>query len=358
MPTPKSTKPEKPTQTARKPAPPPKRWVVWLLMVPTVLYFFFLVTLAYAGASSPEQWWWSSLNLYLPQWLWAIPGAGLILLFLALRWKWAWMPGLLTFWVLFVQMGFVFHLRSPSPNLQRGTKLRLMTYNIKAGRVDNMVPILEDIRENKPDVLLFQESHRGNAELIRQTLYDWHVVTSDQYLIASQLPLSGAELKTLTLGDTHLHALRCVLTVHNKPVTLYTVHLHSPRSGLNTALHALRHSRDAITDNTDLRLNQARLLADFLRHEASPLILTGDLNAPVRSQVCREFEDIGLRDAFSESGRGYGYTYGQAVKWIRSPYLRIDHILLSAEWTPIRSFAGNREGSEHRPVFADVYLPN
>ncbi|MBC7529827.1 MAG: endonuclease/exonuclease/phosphatase family protein [Chthonomonadaceae bacterium] len=354
-----SAQSEKTKKSAQNPESILKRKrMTWILMIPTVFYLLFLVALAYAGYTGPERWWWTSLNLYLPQWIWAIPGVALILLYLLVRWRWVGIPLLLTLWVITAQMGFVFHLSSPSPDLTKGTKLRLMTYNIKAGRIDNMNSILEDIRESKPDVILFQEAHRGNVDIMRQTLYGWNVEAIDQYLIASQLPITKAEMKTLTSGDVRLNAMRCTLTVHNKPVTVYTVHLHSPRSGLVTSLHAARRSQEAVTDNTDLRLNQAKLLADYLRKEATPMILTGDLNAPVQSEVCQELEDIGLRDAFSAAGRGYGYTYGQFVKVIHMPYLRIDHIMLSADWTILKSWPGNKEGSEHRPVFADVYLPH
>ena len=326
-------------------------------MIPTLFYALFLSALAYADNTSPEQWWWTSLNLYLPQIFWAIPGVALFFLFLLVRWKLAWLPALLVLWVFTAQMGLVWHASTPSPDLNKGTRLRIMTYNIKAGRID-MNAILEDIKDEKPDVILFQESHHANADIMRQALYGWNILTADQYLIASQLPLTQGEAKTLSAGTVTLNAMKCLVTVHDKPVTLYTVHLHSPRSGLATALHARRKAQEAITDNTDLRLHQAKLLADYLRKEATPMILTGDMNAPVYSEVCREFEEIGLHDAFSAAGRGYGFTYGQDVRPFNHPYLRIDHIFLSNEWTAIRSFAGNQQGSEHRPVFADVYLPN
>ena len=37
-------------------------------------------------------------------------------------------------------------------------------------------------------------------------------------------------------------------------------------------------------------------------------------------------------------------------------FLRIDHILVSPEIGVIGAFAGDKEGSEHRPVIADLLL--
>ena len=254
-------------------------------------------------------------------------------------------------------MGYNWRLVTPSVDLNKGVKLRFMTYNIKSGRID-LHAIIDDIQAQKPDVILFQEAHRGNVEQMKEALDGWNIVSADQYLVASQLPLTQAEAKVLTSGDSRLTALRTILTVHGKAVTLFTAHLHSPRSGLVTTLKHTGQADEAVTENTDVRLHQAKMLADYLRNEGSPLILTGDLNAPVQSQVCREFFDLNMKDAFSESGRGYGFTYGQYVKPLHRPYLRIDHILYSHEFTAVNCWAGNTQGSEHRPVFADLYLPN
>ena len=97
------------------------------------------------------------------------------------------------------------------------------------------------------------------------------------------------------------------------------------------------------------------MLAGVLRQETGPTILTGDLNAPVQSLVCRRLFSAGLRDAFSEAGIGYGYTYGRYTK-IGRPYVRIDYILVSRHWQIQRCWGGNSKGSNHCPVIADLVL--
>ena len=99
------------------------------------------------------------------------------------------------------------------------------------------------------------------------------------------------------------------------------------------------------------RLQEADELAGWLRQEHEPTLQTGHLNAPLQSLFCR-LCGVGLRDAFAEAGRGYGYTYGGYT-----PYVRIDHILVSRQWQVENCSAGSAAGSDHCPVIADLTLP-
>jgi endonuclease/exonuclease/phosphatase (EEP) superfamily protein YafD len=67
------------------------------------------------------------------------------------------------------------------------------------------------------------------------------------------------------------------------------------------------------------------------------------------------FLKLGLRDAFSTAGLGYGYTYGHGLRLGHS-FVRIDHILVSRHWDVVRSWTGGAAGSDHRPVIADLVL--
>ena len=65
--------------------------------------------------------------------------------------------------------------------------------------------------------------------------------------------------------------------------------------------------------------------------------------------------DQGFRDAFSSAGWGYGFTHGHSLR----PHFsttRIDHILVSHELGVADCFVGGKEGSDHRPVIADLWI--
>ncbi len=107
--------------------------------------------------------------------------------------------------------------------------------------------------------------------------------------------------------------------------------------------------------NAEQRLFEAGRLADYVAVEPGPTLVTGDLNAPVQSLVCRRLFGAGLRDAFTQAGFGYGYTYGGYTR-VRRPYVRIDHILASRQWQVRHCWVGNAAGSDHCPVIADLTL--
>ena len=63
----------------------------------------------------------------------------------------------------------------------------------------------------------------------------------------------------------------------------------------------------------------------------------------------------GPRDGFSTAGKGYGYTWGHSLQPGIS-FLRIDHILVSAEIGAGNCFVGSGRVSLHRPLIADTSL--
>ena len=184
-------------------------------------------------------------------------------------------------------------------------------------------------------------------------------------MIASRFPLRDCAQGSLALrgngngngnGGDGAGFLRCVVTVRGTALTLVNVHFESPRSGLNAARREGRDGVDEWRRNYEDRLEQARLLARQFAAGPRPLVIAGDLNAPEASPVVRALLATGLRDAFSAAGRGYGYSYGQALR-VGFSFLRIDHILVSPEIGVADSTVGGGAASEHRPVIADLWLP-
>jgi endonuclease/exonuclease/phosphatase family metal-dependent hydrolase len=311
-----------------------------------------LLILGIANALGPERWWLTAFNLYMPQWIWGVPGAFLLLLTLVFAWRWAFVPLLLVVWVVGPLMGFRWNLPSSAP--PGVTRLRVMTYNVKWGWRDGDI-VAAEVARYQPDLLLCQDAGGALDGALGAVLKGWNVKQSGQYIVASRLPLSDLESLDISYpaDPAHQHhAVRARLSVDGTPVTICNVHLLSPRYGL---ISVRGRDIDGIERNCESRLIEARRLAGYLQGERTPQILTGDMNAPQISLVCRGFEALGLRDSFVESGRGYGYTYGAFTK-VHHRYVRIDHIFVSPDFGVARSVAGTDEGSDHCPVIADLYL--
>ena len=325
------------------------------LVLINAAYALALLVLSVSNAAGPELWWVGSLNLYLPQWLWALPGVLLLPLTFRVDRKLALVPLLALVWVFGPLMGFGLHwpVSPDAPDTGGGTgaRLRVMTYNVKWGERD-AAAIVADIHTFHPDLVQFQDSQEVMNGEVGTALAGWNVRRSGQYLVASRLPLPELESRDFSFAGSDHHCVRYLLHLGAADVAVYDVHLLSPRGGLESVRH-----RDVggLVGNAGDRLEEAAHLAAYVRAEPGPTLLTGDLNAPVQSLVCRRLFDAGLRDAFSEAGSGYGYSYG-AFTGVRIPYVRIDHVLVSRQWQVRHCWVGNAQGSDHRPVIADLVL--
>ena len=326
-----------------------------LLLVATLLYAVPLLIVLGGNITGPEDWWLTAFNLYLPQWMWLVPLALLLPWYVWRAGRWVWVPiGLLAL-VLVPIMGLSLHPGTKAAPAG-GIHLRVMTYNIKWAKTDAQA-IIHDIETNKPDLLLMQDA--GGDTLQRELgtfLHGWNVTAIDQFIIASRLPLSGSDVRWISYPDQSHRVMRAILTVGEREIVVYSCHLESPRFGLA----GMRHPRAGLTQwqaNIALRVNESKRLADFVHGETLPVLLGGDLNAPAQSVVCKNLFSAGLNDAFSSAGSGYGYTYGTTTR-VGRPYVRIDHVMTSPQWQTLACWVGNSVGSDHCPVFADVYLPD
>ena len=146
----------------------------------------------------------------------------------------------------------------------------------------------------------------------------------------AQYPLPvprGAEPRTV------VHA---VLQVAGREVSVYLTHLiRRPFNG-------------------DSRLRQSALIAGLLARDARPKLLMGDLNDEPGSRPVRLLRRD-LTDVFAATGQGPQGTYPLPLPF--APALRIDYVLASDAFVPLRSRVLRVGGvSDHYPVIADVRL--
>jgi endonuclease/exonuclease/phosphatase (EEP) superfamily protein YafD len=246
--------------------------------------------------------------------------------------------------------------------------LRVMTYNIKSYRAaegpQGFGAIARELAEQNPDVVVMQDASELDLttlrpdDPIRAWLATRHTQTQGQYLIASRHPLRDCKAVALSPARTGDQALRCTVVWERRAIDVLTVHFLSPRTGLNAARHERLAGLGEWRSNFSVRLAQSQWLAGELRRSAKaqrPLIVAGDLNAAEGSPVVQELLDTGLRDAWSSSSVGWGYTHGHSL-YPHLDLLRIDHVLVSPDIGVRRAWVGGAEGSEHRPVIAELWL--
>lgn len=317
-------------------------------------YAGLIAALLLTQIAGPERFPWGVISLFAPHVVWVFPA--LILLPIAL-WRaphLAWMPALAGVAVCGPLMGFTWSLRSASAE---DITLRVATYNVQVWQRRNIPAILGEIIAAGPDVLCLQDARGVENTRAKAYLADRHVATQGQYVVASRFPIIESVAGDISYdGRTHTYQ-RAVIDVRGRRVTILNAHFVTPRDALS-GLRSPSLWRLAVSEigrNQEQRLRQAQRLASDARAIDGPLIIAGDLNAPPSSLVTRTLTAVNLVDAFSEAGRGYGYTFGHSLLLGRS-FLRLDRILVSRHLTPVAAWVGGQEGSDHRPVVSDLIL--
>ncbi len=145
---------------------------------------------------------------------------------------------------------------------------------------------------------------------------------------------------TLTLIGCHLESNK--LTAEDKAV--YTDMLKDPEK--EKVKSGMRLLVSKLAEATALRAPQAdAVAAEVAAARYRPLIVCGDFNDSPISYTHRTISQ-GLKDAFVESGSGFGISYNQ-----NHFYFRIDNILASPELKSYRCEVDRHiDASDHYPI--------
>jgi endonuclease/exonuclease/phosphatase (EEP) superfamily protein YafD len=310
----------------------------------------------------PERFWLSGAYLYVPYWMVLLP----LIVVAGIAWPlgWRWRAAVFATLMIYIWPIMGFNVGQADNGFGR---IRLMTYNIKsyliAGEVGGFDGVISEIRQHDPDIVVMQDAssmlnwaRQDNPQIVREVVGSRFVYSFGQYVVASKFPLRGCDVGSIAYNEQSHTFVHCIVTAHGQSVDLYTAHFVSPRDGLNAMRWGGIKGYEEWQGNVQDRMVQAEKLARTLTNRRLPAIVAGDLNAPEQSLVVRTLLDAGLRDAFSSAGRGYGYTHGHSLRPHLFSTTRIDHILVSQEIGVADSFVGGKEGSEHRPVIADLWL--
>ena len=340
------------------PAPRPRHHRLLAFLV--VLGLVVVCVLALGFRFGSEAMWWIEIARYVP--FPAYLGPALLLVGCAwpLGWRWRALALLAPLVVATELMG----LAAGWPD-EGGSRLRFMTYNIKAYLArrtpDGYAKIAWEIASQDPDVIVMQDGQTIERadELpapMKAALKGRQVYVQDQYIVASRFPLSHCGPGNMSYSGQEDDFVHCTLRFAGKDIDLFTAHFVSPRDGLNAARGKASGGLLEWKDNFRDRMAQSIQLTAAVARAKGPVIVAGDLNADERSPVVRRLLAAGLRDAYSSAAIGYGYTLGHDLRPGFS-FLRIDHVLVSDDVAVVRSFVGGKQASDHRPVIADLRLP-
>ena len=301
-----------------------------------------------------DYWWPATLLLFAPRWLWLLP---LFVLIPFAMWKNRHMLLPLAAAMLIIigpLMGFTFSVSKDT--LPSSVKtLRIVTCNLQNGKFDHNA-MDAFIREIQPEIVALQELP---SNVIIKSLVGWQHMFEGDLHIFSRYPIVPGDYKKAFV-PMHKWPRTCFLysTVKTPSgdLTFCTVHLPSPRYGLQTVLDkstliSLKRKK-LLIDETEYRRQKSQEISAIVEHLPSPKVIAGDFNMPVESTIYRKYWS-GYQNAFSELGTGYGWTERASVRGIPVRF-RIDHILVDKELKPMFCRTGPGVGSDHLPVIADI----
>ena len=332
-------------------------WGVFFLVTPGYLF-----CLLQSVPGVPFQW--AELVRFAPYY-WVLPPA---LLACALLWRLPWWTSLLTVLnlalILTVGMGLRWNPEHPASGT--GASVRVMTFNTKAYKAryqpGGLAALAEEIRAQNADLVTLQDADgllKGVSETVPRRMPSFlaypEVYAMGQYIIASRFPIQACAGAELGPDERSRNFMHCIVNVQGVPVTVVTAHLLSPRYSFLAVRSDPRHGMADWTASLNERLAQSEMLHQALRPMPRPLLVMGDFNAREESPVLDPLNAMGLVDAYSSAGQGWGFTYGHTVH-LRRDFLRIDHILASPEIDITGAWVGKSRISDHHAVIADLRL--
>jgi vancomycin resistance protein VanJ len=292
-----------------------------------------------------QSWTISSLLLFSPRWLWALPLAGFVPA-AARRGLVAWAPLLgATVAGLFLISGLVVNWPQHAVH-QRGA-IRVVTCNAQGGHLQTS-RLKRYLDETRADVVVFQEWSDQHQELLfgNEGQTDWHLASSGGLTVASRLPIQA--LEGLANGCFELPGAVGLyeLTTEAGNVRLVNVHLPTAREGIQAVIQWRLKGLRVLAANATSRDQASEIASTFSRAGAGSVVVAGDFNLPPESGIVRRHWGD-LTDAFKAAGFGFGYT-----KYTRWHGVRIDQIRYDQTWTCTQCRVGPYVGSDHRPVLA------
>jgi vancomycin resistance protein VanJ len=309
----------------------------------------FAVCLASWGLlRSADHFWLGTLIAFGPKWPLLLPIGILAPIAACFRRRSLWVLAAAVLVVLGPIMGFVVPWTGLGPEKEPRESFCILTCNVEGKQ--NLDQLWQRIDALRPDIVTLQE-YPGDAEPPLRASEGWYLARRGHLLLASRFPIMSSEGVSSPQEPWRDLALRCRLQTTAGKMEVCCVHLMTPRSGIQAVLHARLAGITELNAVNRQRGEEAELVSRFVQEGDGPLLLAGDFNMPVESQIYRKYWGKN-ENAFSTCGWGWGFT-----KYTRWHGVRIDQMVAVEGVKFSHCHVGGDVGSDHRPVIAIVTVP-
>ncbi|MDI1310839.1 endonuclease/exonuclease/phosphatase family protein [Prosthecobacter sp.] len=338
---------------------------LWL----TVIYFVLGAGLCFAMHFVGERNITTAFLIYLPPSLWLLPLAPLMLLGL-LFYRRCLMAQIAMGCLLMLWLGYpLVRLSTATGDGGETHEISVMTYN----RGQNMSQSLQPFKNaTHPDILVFQEAGGRAAGFLHSPDYAefGHAADIGEFTLLSRYPIKDRSLvPAASLGSAR--AARFVIDWNGRPISVYVVHLMTPRDVLGFYMRGAflwgilgvpgtpgAEKRRHYQTFWDQQINDASQIMASVRADANPCILAGDFNAPHVGYIHRMLA-AELGDAHAAAGHGFGFTFPGVTRnplSLGGPWMRIDYIFYDRHWKAVECLTEKKRPSQHRAVMARMRL--
>ena len=262
--------------------------------------------------------------------------------------------------------------------------VKVLTYNVQVFNLlgrntfgDQQKQLFQFINKENPDLICFQEFYTSiNKNLplqkINKLLSDYpyrHIEWikrggSSNYGIAIYSKYPIIQKMKLSFQNTNNSTIFSDVVLDADTLRVFNNHLQSIKFDRKNyrfisnqsdytqseKLKEIQNISFRLRDAFIKRAEQAKHLSGEIKNSPYPVIVCGDFNDTPVSYTYRKIKS-GLKDAFLESGRGFGSTYEG-----KFPSYRIDYILHGNSLRTAKYSVDRIKFSDHYPVMAEIYI--
>ena len=246
----------------------------------------------------------------------------------------------------------------------------VMSYNVRLfnvfkwlDREDVSTNILAFINDKNPDIMCIQEfSNSANIDLKvyrhRYIFMEGDKIKTGQ-AIFSKFPI--IDQGNIAFPNSNNNVVFADIKKGKDIIRVYNMHLQSIK--ISPDVNEINENIDAINQGKSQKLfnrisiafkkqqQQAEMIKEHKKDCPYPIIICGDLNNSAFSYVYRNIKGK-LKDAFEETGQGFGPTYKFRYYPARIDYIFADDKMIVKKFESFSEF----ENSDHYPIMAKISM--
>jgi len=263
----------------------------------------------------------------------------------------------------------VFHTKSKFKALAQDNSFSVLSFNsqlsyFSGGQKEKVQAhqskIIHFLNQENADVLCLQEARKGissNLNYPYKAIFGFSQIYSKHEIISShEIVFNESSTNKSCYAD---------MIIYRDTVRVYNLHLESLHLGNDdyrllkewdeeTLEKQLQNKTQKLSKKirkaSSKRVSQVERIIESINSSPYPTLLCGDFNDVPQSYIYRKL-NAGHKDAFLESGKGFGATYRQLI----FPF-RIDFILTDNHWSAYNFNVLEEKLSDHQAIRCDIEI--